>query len=210
MARHPIFAALYDRMLAGVERAGLDAMRSGLLADARGETLEIGAGTGHNLAHYTRSLERLVLTEPDRYMARRLRRRVDELGLSAEVLEASAESLPFADASFDTVVSTLVLCTVPNPARAIEEVARVLRPGGALLCLEHVVSSESPGVARWQRRLERPWGWFAGGCHPNRDTAGALRAGGFDLSEVERTRMPSAAGPLIRPLIRGSASLDDG
>jgi ubiquinone/menaquinone biosynthesis C-methylase UbiE len=210
MPRHPIFAGLYDRMLAGVERAGLGAMRSGVLADARGETLEIGAGTGHNLAHYPHTLDRLVLTEPDPYMARRLRRRLHELELTAEVVEAGAESLPFADSSFDTVVSTLVLCTVPDPARAIEEVARVLRPGGSLLCLEHVVSPSSPRLARWQRRLERPWGWFAGGCHPNRNTAEALLAGGFDLAQVEPDRMPNAAGPIVRPLIRGSATLRDG
>ena len=128
-------------MIAASEKAGLrgDARRAG--RQARGRTLELGAGTGLNLAHYTDAVTELVLTEPDPFMARRLRKRLgsDPSGAgSVEVVEAPAESLPFDDESFDTVVSTLVLCTVDDPARWRAEIARVLRPGGRLLYLEHV------------------------------------------------------------------------
>jgi SAM-dependent methyltransferase len=121
------------------------------------------------------------------------------------VIEAPAESLPFADASFDTVVSTLVLCTVDEPARTVSELRRVLRSDGRLLLIEHVRSPSSERFARWQDRLERPWGWFAGGCHPNRDTETALADGGFEPSDIRRGEFPRSA-LLIRPLISGVAT----
>jgi ubiquinone/menaquinone biosynthesis C-methylase UbiE len=202
---HPIFAAVYDRMLAGCERAGLRDMRAELLAGARGQTLEVGAGTGHNLEHYPDAVTRLVLAEPDPHMAKRLRpHALAARGDDAEVIEAAAESLPFEDTSFDTVVSTLVLCTVSEPALSARELRRVLRPDGRLLLLEHVRSAESERLARWQDRLERPWGWFAGGCHPNRDTMQTLAAAGFDVGRISGDRLPREA-MLIRPVIRGSA-----
>jgi SAM-dependent methyltransferase len=111
--------------------------------------------------------------------------------------------MPFADASFDTVVSTLVFCTVGDPAAAAAEVRRVLAPGGRLLVLEHVRDLESATRAGWQDRLERPWGWFAGGCHPNRDTPATLVAAGFELDLVP-DEFPRA-GPLAKPLVRGTA-----
>ena len=126
-----------------------------------------------------------------------------------EVVEAGAESLPFADDSFDTVASTLVLCTVDDPARTVSEVARVLRPGGGLLLLEHVRDPASGSLGAWQDRLRRPWGWFAGGCHPNRDTASTLRGAGFDVSALEPAQLPGAP-PLVRPAIRGSAAPPSG
>jgi ubiquinone/menaquinone biosynthesis C-methylase UbiE len=201
-----VFAAIYDRMLAGTENAGLRQMRAELLAGAAGSVLEIGAGTGLNLAHYPPSVTELTLTEPDRHMARRLRRRLEAEPprAAAKVVEAPAERLPFPDASFDAVVCTLVLCSVDDPPRAAAEVGRVLRPGGRLLYLEHV-RSEDPGVARWQERLERPWGWFGAGCHPNRNTAQTLGEQGFDLAGLEQLRMPKAP-PIVRPVIRGAAT----
>jgi ubiquinone/menaquinone biosynthesis C-methylase UbiE len=211
MQGHRIFAAIYDRALAACERSGLREMRAELLAGARGETLEIGAGTGHNLEHYPDSVSRLVLAEPDPHMAKRLRpRAIEARGDAIEVIEAPAEALPFEDRSFDTVVSTLVLCTVQDPGRAASELRRVLRDDGRLLLIEHVRSPDSPRLARWQDRLQRPWGWFAGGCHPNRDTTRPLREAGLDLADVERDRMPSAASLLVRPVIRGSASATGG
>ena len=132
MSEHPIFARFYDRMTAATERAGLGEMRRELLASATGRVLELGAGTGHNLEHYTGAVTELVLTEPDPHMARRLRERVArEPGAPGhpKVVEASAEELPFDDDSFDTVVATLVLCTVPNPERALAEARRVLVEG---------------------------------------------------------------------------------
>jgi ubiquinone/menaquinone biosynthesis C-methylase UbiE len=205
MKGHRFFAAIYDRLMAGTEDAGLRDMRAELVRQARGRTLELGAGTGLNLAHYGDDVTELVLTEPDPFMAKRLRERLaadSPAGGSADVVEAPAERLPFEDASFDTVVSTLVLCTVDEPEQAAAELARVLRPGGQLLYLEHV-RGDSERLVRWQDRLERPWGWVAGGCHPNRPTAATLSAAGFDV-EPEEARLPKAP-PLVRPLIRGTA-----
>lgn len=205
MAGHPIVAAVYDRMLAGSERAGLAERRAALLAGARGRVLELGAGTGANLGAYPERVESLVLLEPDPHMARRLRARLqaDPPRFGHDLVESGAERLPFADDAFDTVVATLVLCTIPDPDRALAEVTRVLAPGGRLLVIEHVRDPDSARRARWQDRLERPWGWLAGGCHPNRDTAAALRAAGFDVGGLVAERFPKA-GPLVAPMIRGS------
>ena len=206
MPGHRIFAAIYDRMLAPEQKAGLRDMRSDLLADSRGKVLELGAGTGLNLEHYGDAVTELVLTEPDPHKAKRLRRRVSasELPFPVEVVEVGAESLPFEDHSFDTAVSTLVFCTVPDAGRAASEVRRVLRPEGQLLVLEHVRGEHEGRLTRWQDRLERPWGWVGAGCHPNRDTAKTLSAG-FDVSGLQRGRLPGNAPPIVKPLIRGSA-----
>ncbi len=203
---HPFFARFYDRMTARSERAGLGEMRRRLLASASGRALELGAGTGHNLEHYTDAVTELVLAEPDPNMARLLRERLERDGTAARqpsVIEAPAEELPFDDGSFDTVVATLVLCTVENPVRALAEARRVLVEGGRFLFLEHVRSAR-PGLARWQDWLERPWGWVAGGCHPNRPTDQLLAGAGFWIDSLERDKLPKAP-PLVRPAIRGVA-----
>jgi ubiquinone/menaquinone biosynthesis C-methylase UbiE len=198
-----LFSAGYDRFLAGTERAGLRDRRHALLASARGRSIELGAGTGLNLEHYPAGVTELVLTEPDPHMAKRLRRRAESASRAAEVVEAPAERLPFEDASFDTAVLTLVLCTVPDPPAALTEIARVLRPGGQLLFLEHV-RSEEPGVARWQDRLETPWRWFGDGCHCNRDTLATIEASPLSVEGVERDQLPKSP-PIVRPMIVGSA-----
>jgi ubiquinone/menaquinone biosynthesis C-methylase UbiE len=198
-----LFAAGYDRALGKTEEAGLAGRRQQLLERATGATLEIGAGTGLNLAHYPAGVTELVLTEPDSHMAARLRRRVAAADRDARVVEAPAESLPFEDATYDTVVATLVLCTVPDPAGALAEAHRVLRPGGTLLFLEHV-RSESPGLARWQDRLMRPWRFLAAGCHCNRDTLATVEASALDLDEAARHELPKVL-PLVRPAATGVA-----
>lgn len=206
MTGHRFFAAMYDRMLKGAEDAGLREMRGELLAGARGRTLELGAGTGLNLEHYPPAVDELVLTEPDPYMARKLRARIASeggRGRAVEVVESGAEALPFDDASFDSVVSTLVLCSVDQPERVLDEAARVLRPGGRLLFLEHV-RSDDPRLARWQDRLERPWGFVGAGCHPNRPTPQTLASSGLEVESLEHGRLPKAP-PIVRPLIRGIA-----
>jgi SAM-dependent methyltransferase len=202
---HPLFAAIYDRMAAVGEKAGMRELRAELLAGARGRTLELGAGTGLNLGHYGEAVTELLLTEPDPHMAKRLRRRISESPppFPARVIEAEAEQLPFEDASFDTVVSTLVFCTVSDPEQAAGEAARVVKPDGELLLVEHIRAEDGSTPARWQDRLERPWGWFTGGCHPNRDTATTLSAR-FDVSVLEPDALPKAP-PIVKPLIRGSA-----
>jgi ubiquinone/menaquinone biosynthesis C-methylase UbiE len=211
VSEHPIFARFYDRMTAGVERAGLGEMRHDLLASASGRVLELGAGTGHNLEHYTPAVTELVMTEPDPHMARRLRERLATdpgAARNPSVVEAPAEDLPFDDGSFDTVVATLVLCTVEEPARALAEARRVLVEGGRFLYIEHV-RSRRPGLARWQDWLQRPWGYFAGGCHPNRATDQLLADAGFWIDSIERGKMPKAP-PIVRPLIRGAAQRPSG
>ncbi len=206
MPDHPLFARFYDRMIAGTERAGLGEMRQRLLSSASGRVLELGAGTGSNLEHYTDAVTELVLAEPDPNMATLLRERLEREGTPAgnpSVIEAPAEDLPFDDGSFDVVVATLVLCTVENPVRAVAEVRRVLVEGGRFLYLEHVRSAR-PGLARWQDWLERPWGWVAGGCHPNRATDQLLASAGFWIDSLERDKLPKAP-PLVRPVIHGVA-----
>ena len=199
------FAALYDRAFEATEEAGLREMRREVLAEARGRTIDLGAGTGANLGFYPDAVTELVLAEPDPHMLKQLRVKVGEKGVDAEVSDASAEDLPFPDASFDTAIFTLVLCTVPHPDRALAEAARVLKPGGKLLFLEHV-RAEDAGLARWQDRLEGPWRFLADGCHCNRDTVASIGASPLSVEKVEQDRLPKAP-PLVRPLVRGSAVL---
>lgn len=200
-----LFTAVYDRGMKGAEEAGLREMRRQTLAAASGRTVDLGAGTGANLDLYPAAVSELVLAEPDPHMLKRLRMKVGEAGVSAEVVAAPAERLPFEDSSFDTAVFTLVLCTVPDPAAALAEAARVLRPGGKLLFVEHV-RGESANLAHWQDRLEGPWRFLADGCHCNRDTVATIEASPLTLERVERDRLPKAP-PLVRPLARGSARL---
>ena len=195
-----MFAWGYDRFLSPAEKAGLGDMRRELLAQARGRCIEIGAGTGLNLEYWPADLEELVLTEPDPHMSSQLRRKLDR---DARVVEAPAERLPFDDDHFDTAALTLVLCTVPDPAAALREIDRVLKPGGRLLFLEHVRAAE-PGLARWQDRLETPWKWLGDGCHCNRDTLRSIEASPLEVESAERGALPKAL-PLVRPLLRGSA-----
>jgi SAM-dependent methyltransferase len=198
-----IDAALYDPFLWLGERLGMARRRRALLASARGRVLEIGAGTGLNLAHYPAAIDELVLTEPVAPMARALERRAVRHGLAVSVNGSAAERLPFPDRSFDTVVSTLVLCTVEDPAAAVSEIRRVLRPDGQLLFIEHV-RDERARRARWQDRLERPWAAFAAGCRCNRDTLELLDRGGIGVVDVARgvwRGMP----PPVRPLAAGRA-----
>lgn len=199
----PLFARGYDRFTKSTEDAGLREKRRELLARATGRTLEIGAGTGSNLELYPEAVTELVLTEPDEHMRAQLERKLTALGRRPEVVGAGAERLPFPDASFDTVVATLVLCTIPAPRRALEEISRVLKPDGRLLFLEHV-RAEDAGTARWQDRLERPWGWFGRGCHPNRDTVSLINESALEIGELERDTMPKAP-PIVRPLVVGEA-----
>lgn len=198
-----LMAAIYDRFMRRTE-AHLVPWRATLLSGLSGRVLELGAGTGVNLAFYPRALDRLVLAEPDRHMRARLAARVVRERPDAEVVDASAEALPFDDGAFDAVVSTLVLCSVRDVERALEEARRVLRPGGALLFLEHVAADERPARLRWQRRLEPIWKRLAGNCHLTRRTAEAIASAGFVLEVCERESLRQAL-PFTRPSVRGVA-----
>lgn len=191
-------ARIYDPFLALGERRGMARHRRDLLAGARGRVLELGAGTGLNLAHYPAELDALVLTEPEPAMRAWLERRVARSGREATIMAAPAESLPFDDGAFDTVVSTLVLCTVHDPEAAVREARRVLAPGGRLLFAEHVRAGSSR-LARWQDRLAGPWAAFAQGCRCNVQTD-ELLARELRLGRVERARwrgMPALVHPLV-------------
>src|SRR5262245_18813341 len=164
---------VYDTICAFAEWRGLGRWRQWLVAGARGRTLDLGCGTGRNLPLYVRDV-RAVGVDPASDGLARARRRAP----GALLVRASAEALPFRDEVFDTVVAGLVLCSVSDPPRALAEARRVLRADGELRALEHV-RSRHPWGARWQDMIQPAWTWFAGGCHPNRDTERAVEAAGF-------------------------------
>jgi ubiquinone/menaquinone biosynthesis C-methylase UbiE len=202
-----VFAWYYPRILEVAERAGQRETRRRLLSAAGGRTLEIGAGTGVNLPHYTPSVTELVISEPSPHMLARLRRTVAGEPPAAghwEVVQAGAEDLPFEDGSFDTVACTFVLCSVDDPRRALEEIARVLRPGGRYLFMEHVHAGEGTRLGRFQDTVEGVHTVLAAGCHPNRRTGEMIDASPMRVERMERDRQPKAP-PTVRPLIIGSA-----
>jgi ubiquinone/menaquinone biosynthesis C-methylase UbiE len=200
-----IAARLYDVMNAKFEKeAGAD-LRRRLLANVRGRVLEIGGGTGGNLAYYPDGLDEVVVTEPDKAMLDRARRKAVETGSTATLVQASAMELPFPDDSFDTVCCTVVLCTVPDPDKALAEIHRVLKPDGTFIFGEHIRSAD-PKLAKWQDRLEKPWGVLAGGCHPNRDTRAAMERAGFTVTIDEESELPIVP-KLVKPYIAGHATL---
>jgi ubiquinone/menaquinone biosynthesis C-methylase UbiE len=198
-----VFAAGYDRIMAGTEQATLRGHRSALLAQASGRVLEIGGGTGANLPFYPDAVESLTVAEPESPMMSRLKRRLGDRSSAVQAVAAPAESLPFEDASFDCAVSTLVLCTVEDQPRALRELRRVLRDGGRLLFIEHV-RSEEPGLARWQDRLNPLQRRVGHGCNCNRRTLEAIGAAGFSITQVEQDLLRKAP-PIVRPLVVGVA-----
>jgi ubiquinone/menaquinone biosynthesis C-methylase UbiE len=198
-----LFARVYDRALASSEAAGLADRRRALLAQARGRVLELGAGTGLNLAHYPAGIDQLVLTEPEEPMLARLRERAAAHDPPPTVVGAPAERLPFASGSVDTVVTTLTLCTVDDLGAALREVHRVLAPGGRLLFLEHV-RADDERLARRQDLLAPLWRRVGHGCHCNRATLAAIAAAALEPQDVEHDRMPLAPR-FLEPLVVGAA-----
>jgi ubiquinone/menaquinone biosynthesis C-methylase UbiE len=197
------FAATYDRFMRKAEKAGLSEMRHRLLAGAAGDVLEIGGGTGANLSSYGTAVTSLTITEPDAAMFKRLQARAEADAPATTVLRAPAEDLPFEDGTFDTVVSTLVLCGVDDQPRALREIRRVLRPGGRLLFLEHVRSSD-PAVAKKQDGMN----WLNRAvvcCDCNRPTLETIEAARFGFTDLQHTTLPKAP-PFARPAILGTAS----
>jgi SAM-dependent methyltransferase len=194
----PAFAAAYDPMLARSERLGLSRWRAELLADLTGDVLIVGAGTGLDLPHLPAGA-RAVLLEPSAPMRRRLQRRWPD----AEVIDGVAEALPFDDGRFDAAVCHLVLCTVDDPERSLAELHRVLRPGGALVCIEHV-ASRRPLWRGLQRLLDPAWQVLACGCHLTRDTEAAVQRAGFTWETLDRSDLPGGAA-VVRDAIHGVA-----
>jgi SAM-dependent methyltransferase len=195
--RDVVFPWLMDLSLAGMADDRRD-----LLAGATGRTLEIGVGTGLNLPFYPEAVSDLTLLTPEFPLHERLKRRMQGLRMRHRFVIAGAEALPFPDASFDTVVATLVFCTIPDAAAAAREVRRVLKPGGRLLTLEHVRSPDAR-VARWQRRLAPLWTHVGCGCHLDRDTRGVFAGAGLDLSLVQDRHRPGL--PIVSDFVMGEA-----
>ena len=198
-------ATIYDRFMRKAEEAGLGAWRGELLAPVGGDVLEIGAGTGANLACYGPDVRRLVLAEPEPRMRARLEARLAAAGRNghAEVADAAAEKLPFADGTFDVVVATLVLCSVADPRAALAEIHRVLRPGGCFVFLEHVAAGDAARL-RWQHRVEPVWKRLADNCHLTRQTEQLIVQAGFGIEDITRESMRKAM-PVARPTVRGVA-----
>jgi SAM-dependent methyltransferase len=197
-----LMSKLYDRVMRNAEQACLIAWRADLLHGLSGEILEIGAGTGANLGHYPPAVTRLVLSEPDPDMRSKLEARLRQHAApTTEIIDASSDALPFPDASFDT---TLVLCSVPDPAHTLAELRRVLRPGGTLVYLEHVAADERPDRLAWQHRIEPVWKHLAGNCHLTRRTGDTIRRAGFRVEREIRESMQKAFF-FTRPTVRGIA-----
>ena len=184
-ASHPIHAALYDPLMGLVDRVGLADRRRRLVAEATGEVVEVGGGTGRNLAHY-RDIDRLVVLEPDAAMRAKLLARVPAARVPVEVHETGIDDTMLPDHFADTVVACLVLCSVPDQATALAVIKRLLKPDGRLLFLEHV---RSPGVrGKVQSAVTPVWSRTAGaGCHLDRPTLDAIRAAGFAITDCHRS-----------------------
>ena len=203
---HPIFARFYARVGAAAEKAGAAQHRDELLAGVTGRVIEVGAGSGLNFSHYPTTVTEVVAVEPEprlRLMAEKVARTA---AVPIVVMDGVAGSLPVETAGFDVGVASLVLCSVPSLHGALAELHRVLRPGGELRFYEHV-RSDHPKKARSQDRADHYWPWFAGGCHPNRNTLDAIRDAGFTVDEHrEFLFQPCLLSAPVAPHILGRAT----
>lgn len=195
---HPLFARFYAWLAPIEDRLGVEERRRELVAGLRGRVLELGVGTGLSFRHYPPEVEQLVAVEPEPTMRANAAKAMREVALDVQLLDGTADALPVGDASVDAAVISQVLCSVPDQARALAELLRVLRPGGELRFYEHVLSPNEAG-RRVQRALDATvWPRALGNCHLARDTAAAIAAAGFEVSELRRFRIgPTPAGPHI-------------
>ena len=166
----------------------MEKYRKEQLASADGEILKIGVGTGLNLPHYPSHVRRIITADPNPGMNKRLQRRIDETGIEVDKQIISSESLPFDEAAFDCVVSTITLCSIPDVKRAMSELFRVLKPGGRILFLEHGLSPDAK-VAKWQRRLNWLQQIVAVGCTLTLDVPELLATQPFSSVEIDNFSM---------------------
>jgi ubiquinone/menaquinone biosynthesis C-methylase UbiE len=181
-------------------------LRAAYVPRARGDVLELGIGSGLNLPFYTSAVTRLCGIDPSGRLLAMARRRIGSVPFAVELLQQGAERLPFDEASFDTAVTTWSLCSMEDPAAALGEVRRVLKPGGTFIFLEHGLSPDA-SVRKWQNRLTPLWRRCAGGCHLNRPVAEMIRGAGFVVGDLRTEYSP---GP--RPMTfmyEGTAHADD-
>lgn len=196
--RHPLFARVYTHLLARNEPTEISAHRQELLAGLRGRVLELGAGSGANFPHYPPEVSEVVAVEPEPYLREQARAAAAKVHVSITLLDGVADELPLQDASCDAAVACLVLCSVPDQARALAELHRVLKPGGELRFYEHV-RAPTPAMVRVQRLVDRTfWPYAFGGCHTARDTVGAIAAAGFALERHRDLRIESI--PQVLPV----------
>ncbi|MBT8215103.1 MAG: class I SAM-dependent methyltransferase, partial [Acidimicrobiia bacterium] len=190
-------ARFYDTFLWPGERLGMAAQRDRLVGGLVGRVLEVAVGTGLNLPHYPATVS-LDAVEIDPHMLRRARRRVPQAICEVRLHEADVHRLPFRDGTFDHVVVSLALCTIPDPVEALGEMARVIKPGGDLRLLEHVRSA-SPGRSRWQGRIAPVWSRVAGGCRIDQDTESVLAAAGYTINDIWRSNGGGMIQGVARP-----------
>lgn len=202
--RRRLFASLYDRVQASYETR-IAPRKQALFADLAGTVVEIGPGTGANLAHVPRGV-RWIGIEPNPHMQARLQRRAAATSIAAEFRLASAQGLALDDDSVDVVLSTLVLCSVADPAAVLSEVRRVLRPGGRFVFIEHVAAPRRTALWRAQRLLAPLWSLMADGCRPDRELGAAIRAAGFGALALEEFRVTRHSPlDLVAPHVAGVA-----
>ena len=182
---NPIFARVYARVSAKTEKAGQAEHRRELLEGLSGRVVEVGAGHGLNFAHYPATVEEVIAVEPEPFLRARAQEAAARAEVPVRVVDGVADELPLDTGSMDAGAASLVLCTVPDPRRALAELHRVIRPGGELRFYEHVLADQ-PRYARVQHAVSKVWPWFAGGCHPNRATGEAIAQAGFVLERQRR------------------------
>jgi ubiquinone/menaquinone biosynthesis C-methylase UbiE len=199
---HPLFARVYARV-GHLMDAEIADHRRRLLAGLAGRVLEVGAGNGLNFPYYPAAVTEMLAVEPEPHLRRLALVAARQAPVPIRVVDGTAEALPVPEGAIDAVVASLVLCSVTDLDQALVEVRRVLRPGGSLRFYEHVRAAD-PRLARWQDRLERPWGWLVGGCHPNRDTVAAITAARLRVVQLDRFDL-GAMPPLARPHVLGVA-----
>ncbi|GAA2151217.1 class I SAM-dependent methyltransferase [Glycomyces lechevalierae] len=204
--RRRLFARWYPGFAASLEPRGLGAYRTRLLAPLSGRVLEVGCGHGVNFPHYPEAVTELVAVEPEAHLRDLAREQAAALDRDVTVLDGRAEALPVESGSFDSVVTTLVLCSVGDLDRALAEIRRVLKPGGALVCLEHVASANR-AVRAGEHAFDAVfWSHAFGGCHTGRDTGAAIARAGFEAKGLKAKRYPGLPFPLsVSPHLIGSA-----
>ena len=192
---HPRFARMYPKVAARAERRGATEHRRRLLEGLTGRVVEVGAGNGLNFAHYPDTVTEVVAIEPEPTLRAAAEEAAAKARIPVTVEAGTADTLPLGDGEVDAAVASLVLCSVPDQARALRELRRVIRPGGELRFYEHVIARCQPKRAMLLLAdRSRVWPAIAGGCHPARDTGAAIQAAGFTIEECER--FPFSAGAL--------------
>jgi ubiquinone/menaquinone biosynthesis C-methylase UbiE len=202
-----LMAKYYDHAMKKMEYGGMEFKRRELLADTYGEVLELGAGTGLNLRHYPEAVTGITLTEPDPYMNRELAKKTQQGGSRLKhIIPCQAEKLEAENHSFDCVVATLVFCSVQDPEQALSEVKRILKPGGRLFFIEHVLAEKEPELITWQRRWEPLWVRCGGNCHLTRPTATTMMNAGLAFDKLEHPVLQKVPG-VVKHAIQGIASV---